>query len=116
MILGIIGGGIGLPSAFCAGACGAVMGAAAEASQEDTNTMAQTLMYVALIGAVIGIIGGIMGKKNPVLSGILLLLAMFMAGATVIVGNMLALAVSILFLIAAVIAFTQKKETVGTVA
>lgn len=111
MILGIIGGVLGLPSAVCAGACSAGIG-----SIDNTTAQAvaegNTFMIIALIGAILGLVFSLLAKKYPVLSGIMMIIATFLAGITVIIGNMFALVVSILFLIGAVFCFTQRKEVI----
>jgi len=67
---------------------------------------------MGIIGAIFGLVGGLLGKKIPVPAGIIMLLATFMSGVTLIAGNMLALVVAILFLLGAVFCFAQKKEEI----
>lgn len=111
MIMGIIGGVLGLPSAVCAGACSAGIGSINNTTAEATAE-GNTFMVIALIGAALGLIFGILSKKYPTLSGIMMIIATFLAGVTIIIGNMFALVVSILFLIGAVFSFIQKKEVI----
>ncbi|MDR0233044.1 MAG: hypothetical protein LBI82_13165 [Dysgonamonadaceae bacterium] len=112
MIMGIIGGVLGIPAAFCSGACAATVGALSEAS--DVNSLGSFYLSMGLLGAIAGLIGGLLGKKTPVPAGIIMLIATFMCGITLIAGNMLALIVAILFLLGGIFCFTQKKEEITT--
>lgn len=118
MIMGIIGGVLGVPASYCSGACAAFIGAIDEA-QTGTAGAAEELgsfyLWMGLLGAAVGLIGGLMGKKMPVPAGIIMLVATFMSGFTLIAGNMLALVVAILFLIGGIFCFSQKKEEVAAV-
>lgn len=114
MIMGIIGGVLGVPASYCSGACAACIGAIDEASG-GTSTAAELgdfYLWMGLLGAAVGLIGGLMGKKMPVPAGIIMLVATFMSGFTLIAGNMLALVVAILFLLGGIFCFTQKKEEI----
>jgi hypothetical protein len=105
MIMGIIGGALGVPAAFCSGVCGAIGEEFGDAASGTTDLF----MWVGLIGALIGLAGGLISKKKPTVSGILMITATFMAGFTLVYGNMLALAVAVLFLIGGIFCFVQKK-------
>ncbi len=116
MIMGIIGGVLGIPAAFCSGACAACIGAVGDASTGTTNHTTELgtfYLWMGIIGAIFGLVGGLLGKKTPVPAGIIMLLATFMSGFTLIAGNMLALIVAILFLLGGVFCFTQKKEVIA---
>lgn len=67
---------------------------------------------MGILGAILGLVGGLLGKKVPITAGIIMLLATFMSGVTLIAGNMIALIVAILFLLGAAFCFAQKKEEV----
>lgn len=113
MVLGIIGGVLGLPAAVCSGACAAGITAAVNNAADSASTAAgNTFMTLGLIGAVIGIIFAIMAKKSPVISGLGLVVATILSAITLITFNFLTLSVVILFLLATVFAFVQKKEVV----
>ncbi|WP_196888366.1 DUF4064 domain-containing protein [Aureivirga sp. CE67] len=140
MILGIIGGVIGIPSALCAGVCGTVAGGLGaanlekmgelneNATEEDVvnalnsinesgiseaaSTTGSIILWVGIIAAILGLVGGIMGKPKPTVAGALMILAALMAMSSVFVGNLLSLLVGALFLIGGILCFTQKKETV----
>ena len=116
MIMGIIGGVLGVPAAFCSGACAACIGAFSDASKGTTNQTSELgnfYLWMGIIGAIAGLIGGILGKKFPVPAGVIMLLATFKSGITLIAGNLLALIVAILFLLGGAFCFTQKKEDVA---
>src|SRR6056297_2069584 len=106
MIMGIIGGVLGIPAAFCSGACASVITSGSASSGE----IGSFYLAAAIIGAVLGFIGGLLGKKSPKVAGILMLLGTLLAGITLIAGNMLALVVAILFLLGGIFCFTQDKE------
>jgi hypothetical protein len=107
MIMGVIGGVLGIPAAFCSGMCvGCIGSVSADTAAEDLGTF---YLVMGLLGAILGLIGGILGKKLPIPAGIIMLVATFMSGATLIAGNMLALIVAILFLLGGVFCFSQQK-------
>lgn len=115
MIMGIIGGVLGIPAAFCSGACAACIGAVGDASTGTTShasDLGTFYLWMGILGAILGLVGGLLGKKVPVPAGIIMLLATFMSGVTLIAGNMIALIVAILFLLGAAFCFAQKKEEV----
>ena len=112
MVMGIIGGVLGIPASYCSGACAACVGAMSNASQ--ATDLGNFYLYMGLLGAAFGLIGGLLGKKMPTPAGIMMILATFMSGITLIAGNMLALVVAILFLLGGIFCFTQKKEDVTT--
>jgi len=114
MIMGIIGGVLGIPAAFCSGACAACIGAIGDVSTGTTQAseIGNFYIFMGILGAVLGLVGGLLGKKYPVPAGIMLLFATFMSGITLIAGNALALIVAILFLLGGVFCFTQKKEEI----
>ena len=90
MILGIIGGVLGIPGSICSGACAAGLTSLSEgATTEVTNAAGNTFMIIGLM-----------------------LVATVLVGITLVTFSFLNLAVVILFLIGAIISFTQKKETI----
>lgn len=114
MILGIIGGILGLPSAICSGACAVGLstlsdGAASQSSQDAGNVF----MWLGLIAAIVGLASAFLYKKNPKGWGAMMLLAGILSGITLITFNILSFVVCILFLIGGVIALTQKKPSVA---
>lgn len=109
LVMGIIGGVLGIPASFCSGACAACIGVISSGGPTP-DELGSFYLNMALMGAVIGLVGGILGKKMPTLAGILMLLAAFMSGYTLIVGNMSALIIAILFLLGGAFCFAQKKE------
>lgn len=112
IVLGIIGGVLGLPSAVCSGACAAGLSSIADASTTTSTAAGNTFMILGLIGAILGIIFGITSKRWPIPSGIGLLVATVISAITLITFNILTLIVVILLLLAAIFSFVQKKETV----
>ena len=115
MIMGIIGGVLGVPAAYCSGACAACIGAVDEAQGggSTADELGSTYLWMGIIGAALGLIGGLLGKKLPMPAGIIMIIATFLSGFTLIAGNMLALIVAILFLLGGIFCFTQKKEEVS---
>jgi hypothetical protein len=110
MVLGIIGGILGLPAAFCAGACAAGVSTLAEgATAESVSDAGNTFLWIGLISAILGLASAFLYKKNTKTWGGLMLLAGILSGVTLITFNLLSLAVCILFLIGGVISLTQKK-------
>ena len=109
LIMGIIGGVIGLPSAICAGACAAGLSSFATSTSEEASEIGEFYLWMGVIGAILGLYSGIIGKSKPKLSGIIFLIATFMSGFTIIGGNILALIVVILFLLGAAFAFKNSK-------
>lgn len=108
MIMGIIGGVIGLPSAVCAGAC--VVGLTSLSESADVaSEMGGFYLWMGILGSILGLYAGIIGKSKSKLSGILFILATFMSGITMIAGNMIALLIVILFLIGAAFSFKNSK-------
>ena len=104
MIMGIIGGVIGLPSAVCAGACTAGLMSLSE-SAADAGEIGSFYMWAGIIGAVLGLYAGVIGKYKSKLSGILFIIAALTSGITLIAGNIIAMIVLILFLIGAGFSF-----------
>lgn len=112
MILGIIGGVLGLPAAVCSGACAAGFSGAVSETTEAAVATGNVFMYLGLIGSIIAIIFASLSKKNPTLAGIMLIVAAVFNGITLITFNILSFVVVVLILIAAILSFTQKKETI----
>lgn len=70
LIMGIIGGVIGLPSALCAGACTAGLMSLSE-SAADAGEIGSFYLWMGVIGAVVGLYAGIIGKSKSKLSGLI---------------------------------------------
>jgi len=111
MILGIIGGVLGIPSAYCGGVCAGTADIIATGGASDGGDAMGTFMILGLLGAVLGLVGGIQAQKNPKRSGYLMIAGALMSGITVLGANMLALLPAILFAIGAY--FSLKQETGG---
>src|SRR5579863_8024513 len=90
MILGIIGGILAIPAAFCSGACAAGMPAIATAdkagnvSQAAATGMGSLFMILGLAAAVLGLVSAFMYKKNTKMWGGIMILAAILAGITLI--------------------------------
>lgn len=111
MVLGIIGGMIGLPSAFCSGLCaGGVSGFAEGATKESIEEAMYVFMWIGFIAAILGLISAFLYRKNPKLWGIVMLIAALLSGITLFSFNVMSFLVCILFLIGGGIALTQKKR------
>jgi len=97
---------------------------AIETSQAIDNAVTQAadkaaaagnvVLAVGIIAAILAIVFGILSKKMPMVSGVGLLIATALSGITLVISlfNFLSLAVTILMLIAAIMAFVQKKEVI----
>lgn len=112
IVLGIIASVLQLPGAVCAGACAAGLSSLADKSSKDGGEIGQFYMAAGLLAVLFGFIGSLLGKKNPTVSGILLLIATVLTGVNLITFNFFSLIAVILFLIAMIFAFIQKKEEV----
>lgn len=113
MILGIIGGILGLPAAFCSGACAAGLSTMAEGASSQTSEDAATVfMLLGLISAILGLASAFLYKKNPKVWGGVMLFAGVLSGITLVTFNPLSFIVCILFLIGGIIALKQKKPSI----
>jgi len=116
MILGIIGGILGIPAAFCSGACAAGMSAIATADKADNVSQAAAsgagtaFMILGLLAAVLGLVSAFMYKKNTKLWGGLMILGGVLAGITLVTFNILSLIVAILLLIGGLLAVMVKLQ------
>jgi len=108
MILGIIGGVLGIPGAFCAGACAACIGGAA--GSHDASSMGNFYLIVALAGAILGLVAAIKYKSNLGLWSKMFFVATLLSGITLIAANMIALICAVLFLIAGFLVMREKKK------
>jgi len=111
MILGIIGAFISLPNILCASTCGAIMGAGITDSAGGLG-MGATLGFIPVI---LGFVASFFGKSKPTFCGISMLICAAISLITVILTAFTSLfgwAALILFLIAGIIAFVQKKEEI----
>ncbi|MDR1582300.1 MAG: hypothetical protein LBS55_03420 [Prevotellaceae bacterium] len=104
MIMGIIGGVLGFPAAICAGFC-------SETLTDDTS-VGSFYLWFGILGAIIGLVGGLLGKKMPVPAGAIMIGAAVITGITMIIGNMLAAVVAILFVLGGIFCFVQQKTVV----
>lgn len=110
MILGIVGGLLGIPASFCAGACVAGIGGAAGSA--NASEMGSFYLGMCLLGSLLGLVFGFLSKRSPKFSGLMLILAAMMTGFTLIAGNMIALICAVLFLVGGAMSFAQKTEVV----
>lgn len=108
MVLGIIGGVIGLPSAFCSGACGAFTD-----EMLETSGTGEAYLYVLLVVSVLLIVFSCFTKKFPIISGILMALCaavgLFFTIFSFNLGGVIAMAVG---MIGAILSLVLKKEVV----
>lgn len=107
MILGIIGGILGLPTAICSGACAAIIDNAANNTVEN----AVSLFWIGLIGTLIGLVSSSLYKSNPKVWGAMMLLAGVLSAITLVSFNLLSAVIAILFLIGGLISISQKKSS-----
>lgn len=112
MVLGIIGGILGLPTAFCSGLCAAgISGFAQDATKQSIEESAYVFMWLGFIAALLGLISAFLYRSSPKLWGIVMLLAALLSGITLFTFNLMSFVICILFLIGGGIAVTQKKSS-----
>ena len=115
MVLGIVGAALQIPGSICAGICAGVGEMANEGSDAAQAAAAQGTLWFGVLAAVFALVGGSLGKKKPKISGYCLIIATVISGILVYQGlfmNFLVDAACLCFLIGAILAFTQKKESV----
>lgn len=111
MVLGIIGGILGLPTAFCSGLCAAgISGFAEDATKQSIEETTYVFMWIGLIAALLGLISAFLYRTSPKLWGIVMLLAALLSGITLLTFNFMSFIICILFLIGGFIALAQKKR------
>ncbi|MDP6550642.1 MAG: hypothetical protein QGH58_06570 [Arenicellales bacterium] len=119
LVLGAVGAGLQLPGAVCSAACaGFRTEVIEETSEAASQAAAQGALAIGVAAAVIGLVAALLGKKNPTLSGSGLIVATLITAYLVIEAaftNIMSDIACILFLIAAVFAFVQKKESAENV-
>ena len=113
MIMGIIGGVLGIPSAYCGGVCAGTADIIATSGASDGGDAMGTMMMLGLAGAILGLVGGIQAQKKPKRSGYFMIAAAVMSGITVLAANMLALFPTILFAIGGYISYKQETNEVS---
>ena len=108
IVLGVVGGGLGLPASLCSGMCAAVAEGMTEA---EASGMIEFYLYGTAIISIALIILACFSKKAPVAVGILMLVATLLGGILFVVTvNILGIIAMILTLIGAVLCLVQKKE------
>ena len=110
IVLGIVGGVLGLPSALCSGACAA----AVESMDEVASSgLTEFYLYGALIVSLLIIVISCFTKKFPIASG-LLMLACTIVGIILfaVTMNILGIIAMILTLIGSILSMVQKKEII----
>lgn len=111
MVLGIVGGALGIPSALCSGMCASMIGSME--SEELAGELGSFYLIGILAGAIISIVFACQSRKNPKMAGIMLIIATIIMGLlSAVTYNLLGIVSAILTLIAAILSFVQKKEYV----
>lgn len=111
MVLGIVGGALGIPSALCSGMCASMIGSVESA--ELAGELGSFYLIGILLGSIIAIVFSCQSRKNPKLAGIMLIVATGIIGIlSLVTYNLLGIIAAILTLIAAILSFVQKKEYV----
>lgn len=107
MVMGIIGGVVGLPSAVCQGACAAgIQGAAGREPDGAANFM----LFAGLIGAVLGLYFGLTARKNPMRACIGMIIAAVVSAIGLLMMNLMALIPVICFLVGGIVAYTDRNK------
>ena len=111
LILGIIGSVLNIPAALCGAACGAMVSSIGKASHSGAGEFfGNSIIAISVIAGLSGLIGGILSKPNPTAGGLLMILATLLTGLEIFGGGgLFALMVFLLYLIGAIICFTQEK-------
>ena len=115
LVLGIVGSALQIPGGVCAGICAGVGQKAVEGTDAAAASAAQGTLWFGVLAAIFALVGGFLGKKKPKISGYCLIVATLISGVLVFQGlfiNFLVDAACLCFLIGAILAFTQKKESV----
>jgi hypothetical protein len=113
MVLGIIGGILGLPSAFCSGACASCFAVITSYTDELDNNISETVhvfLYLGLISSILGLISSFLYKQNQRRWGLMIIFAGILSGINVFLFNFLSLIVCILFLISGGIILSGDKN------
>jgi VIT1/CCC1 family predicted Fe2+/Mn2+ transporter len=110
IVLGIIGGMVGFPSAILGGGCAACVETIGTKGSAPEGSLTVTILLLGLIGSVLGFFSGVLSKTSPVGAGVGMILAAVVAGITAFLGNVLAFLVAMLFLIGGFVSIFQKKE------
>lgn len=107
LVLGIVGGVLGLPSAICSGVC-------ASAVEMDTDTgLTEFYLFGTAIISIALIVVACFTKKAPKLAGILMLLGTLCGMILFVCSfNILGIIAMILTLIGGILSLVQKKEVV----
>jgi hypothetical protein len=112
MILGIIGGVLGLPNAICTSLCTGIT--AGVYAGNGGGGFFSILSVLFLIAPVVGLVAGIQSRKFPKKAGIVMIICAIPYVFNVITGNLLGLAVLILFLLGGILSINQKTEVIET--
>lgn len=121
IVLGIVGGVLDIPSALCVGACyagiaGSAMqdtSAGAEIAATAIGGVATAVLVLGVIGGIISIVFGCISRRNPTLSGIMMIVSAAMIGVVVVMSAfaaMFAIAGAICSLVGGVLSIVQEKE------
>lgn len=107
LVLGVVGGALGLPSALCSGACAAAVDMGADSGLTEFYLYGTAVISIALI------VIACFTKKSPKLAGILMLVGTVCGGFLFVCSfNILGIIAMVLTLIGGILSLTQKKEIV----
>jgi predicted membrane protein len=110
MVLGIVATVFNLPAILCTTLCGAIFSAIGEALEFDSAT-GSSLMALGLLSFISGILGSFSAKNTPITGGVELLIAAILSIFIFFISfNFLQFFVTILYTVASIISFTQKRE------
>lgn len=120
IVLGLVGGVLDIPSALCVGACYAGIagsalqntGVGAEAAASAFGGAALAILVLGVVGGIISIIFGCLSKRNPTLSGIMMIISSVMVFAVVLLSAfsaVLSIAGAICSLVGGILALVQEK-------
>ena len=110
IVLGVVGGGLGLPASLCSGVCAASV----EVMTETEGTgLTEFYLYGTAIVSIVLIVLACFTKKAPKIVGVLMILATLCGGILFgVTYNLLGIIAMIISLIGAVLSILQKKEVV----
>jgi hypothetical protein len=127
LVLGIIGAVFGAPAALCNSFCALGAGAKADfmdavqqgdTAADKTEFYTYLVLWTGILGAVFGLAGGILGKKIPVPSGLIMFAATILSLINLFIikkanfSSVSSIIAALLFLIGAIVCFTQRKEEI----
>jgi len=110
LILGVIASVLNIPAVICTTACGGFISVIENLAGDESNNIGAGIILVGFISLYFGLSGALNSKKNPIEGGVSLIIAAFLSIIQLfLMFNLLQFFVIVLFVIAALLSFTQKR-------